>query len=216
MALSELTRETVVGVETATAPKELFSITNPHCSAILWHREPLRSFQSWIDNQCPENLPRARVVLPVDAVHDAVSELAAASGLPEAQERSLLVDDISALANIFAGVVRTSFLRLRLDVVTTDACPKFHTDAVTARLICTYRGTGTEFGNAEDGSDPSEVFTAPTGSPLLLKGSLWPQKPKSSLLHRSPPIERTGQTRLVLVLDPAIDPGGEPALAAIH
>jgi G3E family GTPase len=49
--------------------------------------------------------------------------------------------------------------------------------------------------------------TAPTGSPIMLRGTLWPQQPNKSVLHHSPPIEGTGETRLVLVLDPIFDPG---------
>lgn len=65
--------------------------------------------------------------------------------------------------------------------------------------------------------------TVATGSPLLLRGTRWPAQPASGLLHRSPPIEGTGETRLVLVLDPVTDPGDEveshlttPAAAPLH
>ncbi|MEW7008160.1 DUF1826 domain-containing protein [Lentilitoribacter sp. EG35] len=33
-----------------------------------------------------------------------------------------------------------------------------------------------------------------------------PETPTSGLLHRSPPIDGTGETRLLLVLDPVSDP----------
>ena len=96
-------------------------------------------------------------------------------------------------------------LRLRFDVVTGNACRKFHVDAITARLVCTYRGAGTQYGMSTDGTDPSRVFAVATGAPILLRGSLWPEEPASGLLHRSPPIEGTGETRLVLVLDPIFE-----------
>jgi hypothetical protein len=119
------------------------------------------------------------------------------------------VDDIAALAEIFAGLMRARWLRLRLDVVTTNACRRFHIDAVTARLVCTLRGTGTQYGISTDGAEPRRVFTVPTGSPIVLRGTLWPEGPRSGLLHRSPPIEGTGETRALLVLDPVDDPGEE-------
>jgi hypothetical protein len=119
------------------------------------------------------------------------------------------VDDIAALAEIFAGLMRARWLRLRLDVVTTNACRRFHIDAVTARLVCTYRGTGTQYGISTDGAEPRRIFTVPTGSPIVLRGTLWPEHPRSGLLHRSPPIEGTGETRALLVLDPVDDPGEE-------
>jgi hypothetical protein len=48
-----------------------------------------------------------------------------------------------------------------------------------------------------------------TGAPILLRGTLWPGDPPSGLMHRSPPIEGTGETRLVLVLDPVDGPEEE-------
>jgi len=128
----------------------------------------------------------------------------------------MLVDDIAALAVMFAGRVDAPYLRLRLDVLPTNACRKFHIGAVMARLSCTYRGTGTQYGISTDGDDPSRIFTVPTGSPILLRGTLWPETPKSGLLHRSPPIEGTGETRLVLVLDPVFDLDDEADQHFLH
>ena len=76
---------------------------------------------------------------------------------------------------------------------------------MSARLICTLRGTGTQLVAAESAGDPGAVLTVSRGSPILLKGTLWPDAPASGLLHRSPPIEGTGKTRLVLVFDPVFD-----------
>ncbi|MEO1331185.1 MAG: DUF1826 domain-containing protein, partial [Pseudomonadota bacterium] len=132
---------------------------------------------------------------------------------PDCPERDLLIEDVAALAHGFAKIADASYLRVRLDVVTTNACRKFHIDSVTARLICTYRGTGTQYGNSSGksfgGGEPQTVLTAPTGSPMVLRGTLWPEDPPSGLLHRSPPIAGTGETRLLLVLDPVDDPISE-------
>ena len=128
------------------------------------------------------------------------------SDLPEGPERAWLQADIIALADIFTALMSCQALRLRLDVVTTNACRKFHMDAITARLICTYRGTGTQYGMSPTGEPPRRVFTVATGAPVVLRGTKWPQTPASGLLHRSPPIEGTGESRLVLVLDPVFDP----------
>lgn len=101
--------------------------------------------------------------------------------------------------------MEVAYLRFRLDIISTNACRKFHVDAIRARLICTYRGTGTQLGHARPGTEPGQVMTVATGAPLLLRGSLWPADPAAGLLHRSPPIEGSGETRLVLVLDPVFD-----------
>lgn len=166
-------------------------------------------FQSWIDALAPARLPRARVILRPGAVGDAALQICKASGTPACAERDRLVDDIAALAEVFARQMRARWLRLRLDVITTNACRRFHIDALTARLVCTYRGTGTQYSVSTDGADPSRIFTVATGSPILLRGTLWPGHPPSGLVHRSPPIEGTGETRAVLVLDPVDDPEDE-------
>ncbi len=196
-------------VDVADTPDGLSALHRPGCAAAIWRRQPLPEFQSWIDGLDPEVLPRARVILRPDAVRDTASEVCDASGMPPGPERDRLVDDIAALADIFAGLMRARWLRLRLDAVTTNACRKFHIDAVTARLVCTYRGTGTQYGISTDGAEPRRIFTVPTGAPIVLRGTLWPECSRVGLLHRSPPIEGTGKTRLVLVLDPVDDPEEE-------
>lgn len=170
----------------------------------------MRSFQTWINKLDIEHLPTGRTNLRPDAVRDVTQQLCNASKTPHCAERGRLVDDIAALAEIFASTMRAKWLRMRLDVVQTNACRKFHIDAVTARLVCTYRGMGTQYGVSVEGAEPSRVVTVPTSSPILLRGTLWPENPKSGLLHRSPPIEGTGETRLLLVLDTVDDPESEP------
>lgn len=190
----------------APKPQELAGFRDPACRAAIWQRRCSAQFLSWIAALPPEQLPRGRVALPAHAVHATVEQLCDIAHTPKSAERSMLVDDITALAEIFADLTEAKYLRLRLDAVETNACRKFHIDAITARLVCTYRGTGTQFGTAKPGKDPVLIQTVPTGAPILLKGSLLGPQTSERFLHRSPPIEGTGQTRLVLVLDPITDP----------
>ncbi len=197
-------------------PEGLSAINRPACAATIWQRDPLPRFQRWIDALPPDQLPKARMILRPEAVCDALIDLARLHETPECSERDLLIEDASALAAIFASVMNSAYLRLRFDVVDTNACRKFHVDAVTARLICTYRGTGTQYGVSDNGHDPERIMTVPTGSPIILRGTRWPATPLSGLLHRSPPIAGTGETRLLLVLDPIEDPELEAETAYIH
>lgn len=202
----EIVRHAAVGVSVADTPDGLSAIHRPGCAATIWRRRPVRDFQSWINGLDAQVLPKARVILRPEAVRDAAAAICDASGTPAGPERDRLVDDIAALADIFAALMQARWLRIRLDVVATNACRKFHVDAVTARLICTYRGIGTQYGTSADGVAPHRIFTVPTGAPILLRGTLWQERPRTGLLHRSPPIQGTGETRLVLVLDPVDDP----------
>jgi len=180
----------------------LRAIHRPSCAATVWQRGPLPHFQRWIDKLPPEQLPRARIILRSEDICDALLEITRQCGTPDCSERDLLIEDTAALAVIFASVMDSAYLRLRFDVVNTNACRMFHVDAVKARLVCTYRGTGTQYGISENGEDPHRIMTTPTGSPIILRGTRWPEIPLSGLLHRSPPIAGTGETRLLLVLDP--------------
>jgi hypothetical protein len=199
-------RDAAIGVAVADTAEGLSALHRPGCAAAIWRRQPLPTFQAWIDALDPALLPRARVILPSENVRATVGSICDASGTPPGPERDRLVDDIAALADIFAGLMRARWLRMRLDAITSNACRRFHIDAVTARLVCSYRGTGTQYGISPDGAEPRRVFTVPTGAPIVLRGTLWPERSRSGLLHRSPPIEGTGQTRLVLVFDPLDEP----------
>ncbi|WP_226898607.1 DUF1826 domain-containing protein [Mangrovicoccus algicola] len=214
--MSETTEDLRRCTQLASGPAGLAAIHRPGTAAALWDRRPLDRFQAWIDALPAGQLPRTRVILRPEAVCDALLDVARICGTPDCPERNMLIEDASALAAIFADVMDCAHLRLRLDVVRTDACRRFHVDAVTARLICTYRGTGTQYGLSTTGDDPDTVLTVPTGAPIVLRGTRWPENPPSGLLHRSPPIAGTNETRLLLVLDPVEDPERERGTAYIH
>ncbi|MEL6643442.1 MAG: DUF1826 domain-containing protein [Pseudomonadota bacterium] len=184
---------------------ELGTIRASDCAAVLWRRDPKPGFQDWIDTLDPSRLPTARMVLRPEAVVETIQHLCDVSGLGDGPEREWLEADIADLATRFAALMKAPYLRLRMDAVKTNACSKFHVDAMLARLICTYRGSGTQYGVSPDRTEPREVSQAPTGCPMIMRGSLWPVDGSSVFLHRSPPIAGTGETRLVLVLDPIYD-----------
>ena len=105
-----------------------------------------------------------------------------------------------------AKLLQTSTIRLRLEPVSNNACSKFHIDKVVARLICTYRGPGTQVCVAPDVPDMIESIS--TGLPILMKGRLWEQHEALTLMHRSPPISGTGITRWMVVIEgAAVDDG---------
>ncbi|MEL6736270.1 MAG: DUF1826 domain-containing protein [Pseudomonadota bacterium] len=193
------------GVTFTDTPEGFSAIKSEDCAAVVWRRRPLAEFQKWIDDLPSEALPKARLITKTEWTRDALREVIVGDGQHDSEERELLADDAAALATLFAQVTQAPYVRLRLDVVTTNACRRFHIDALTARLVCTYRGTGTQFGHSQDGEDPTDITTVPTASPIVLRGTEWPARPDPGLLHRSPPIEGTGETRLLFVVDPIFD-----------
>jgi hypothetical protein len=203
--VSKTLTDAAIGVGVADRPEDLAVLQKPGCAAAIWRRQMPGQVKDWLDGLDPDLLPRGRVILRPDALPKALAHLCEMAGTPDGAERAWLEADIADLATHFAELMSAQYLRLRLDAVTTNACRKFHIDALMARLVCTYRGSGTQYGISADGADPARVFQVQTGAPILLRGTLWPETPPSGLLHRSPPIEGTGETRLVLVLDPVFD-----------
>jgi hypothetical protein len=123
-----------------------------------------------------------------------------------------LADDIAGLVRRFAVLMRVDDIRLRLEIVTTNACTKWHVDYTDVRLVTTYAGAGTEYRDRENG--PVERLTA--GALGLFKGRLYGAG-HATVPHRSPPIEGTGERRLVLVIDtprPDLDDLAAASLAA--
>lgn len=127
----------------------------------------------------------------------------AVSGRPDALVAQLpslskeLGNAITARAARFAGLVRCDTVRLRLEGITGNACRKVHADYTDLRLICTLAGPGTEYTLGDDPEGP--LLSIPTGAVALFKGRGFGPG-HAACLHRSPPIEGTGASRLVLVI----------------
>lgn len=202
--LLDVEKDTIVGVGFSDTVEGLSAIKDAGCAAVVWERNA-PDFSAWLAALSPSQLPKTSVVVKPAQIAAEVELACQEVGTPECGERDAMIADVSHLAQTFAATSNAPYLRLRLDVVTTNACRKFHIDAVMCRLVCSYRGTGTQYGNSPDRSDPAFFGTVQTGNPIVLRGTLWPETPSAGLLHRSPPIEGTGETRLLLVLDPIFD-----------
>jgi Protein of unknown function (DUF1826) len=111
-----------------------------------------------------------------------------------------LAREIATLGQRFAAIMRCDDLRLRLEVIETDACRRFHADMVTSRMLAPLVGPGTQW--IHTGSDGPAQALRP-GEVGMFKGRLWASEPR--ILHRSPPIAATGETRLLLAIDPYVE-----------
>ncbi|MEM8836714.1 MAG: DUF1826 domain-containing protein [Pseudomonadota bacterium] len=202
----ELVTEAAIGVGIAENPAGLRTLHRPGCAAVIWRRQPPVGFQSWIDAMDVDLLPQTQLFLAPGKIAGAMDTLCAKAGMPAGEERDWLARDIATLAELFSWVMPAPLLRLRLIVGSTYARPKFHVDETSARLICTYRGPGTQYGVSINGADPTKILTIPTGAPAILRGKYWPEGQRSGVLHRSPPTVAMGETRFLLILDPVAGP----------
>jgi hypothetical protein len=140
-------------------------------------------------------------------------------GLRDRPIREFLSRDVSQLVGHLLRITRAPRFRLVFGAVRGDQCRKFHTDMLRYRLLTTYLGPGTEWlpesnlrrtaltdsppcpvaANAAIVRDPARIRRARTGDVLLMKGAA-SAGPERALVHRSPPIEGTGEVRVVLAL----------------
>ena len=179
----------------------LSAINDDDIALAIWQREPPRG----ISRMALANLRSLRFTSSVPTLDDALSDAMDAAGYSKGVVRNTLLIDIIALAARFAHIMRTDAVEIRLEIVTTNACKKFHADYVTARLITTYVGQGTQWLDHEAAADcdcgePHNIQQLGAGDVALFKGRHW--SADAPAIHRSPPIEGTGETRLVLVINP--------------
>ena len=185
----------------ATDPAILREIREPDCNLAIWTRSTLRNADGLLDG-APKDV---RFNASLADVKWRLEAEMRKSGFSDAAAMAELIEDAHGLAQLYCDVMDLSNVEVRLEVVTTDSCRKWHADYVKARLITTYTGTGTQWldtRNAElvkNGEEPAQINTMNAGDVGLFKGKLASEWPA---VHRSPPIAGTGEKRLLLVLNP--------------
>ncbi|MEP3279689.1 MAG: DUF1826 domain-containing protein [Stappiaceae bacterium] len=179
----------------------LGNVTAPGVAAAIWLRRMDASFESWTQGFSAENLPTLRTTVPISYAETAVLTACEGAKIPITPERQMLAGDVGALALIFGKIMNTVHVRIRLDVSDDVMCPKFHVDNVPARLLCTYKGPGTEYVPDNHVTDTKRIRTMRIGSAGLFRGAKWKSNERTGLLHRSPAVEPGTGPRLLLVID---------------
>lgn len=180
---------------------DLRDIWSPEVAVAICNRTPNSGLHRWLANLDPEKLPKGRVSITLDEVETAVAGMFEDVQVAEDPHVQLLASDVAAQATAFVNIMDIKRFTMRFDVVTNNACRKFHQDNVTARMLCAYRGRGTQYGVCDTGPEPDVIEDMQTGAVGLFKGRRWPGYGASAIYHRSPQIEGTGETRLLLVID---------------
>ena len=106
-----------------------------------------------------------------------------------------LANEVTSLVHSFLAEFDRSSVSLRIEIVDTQSCPKFHCDNVYVRLVTTYVGPSTEYQYVGE----SNVRVSGLGSLVFLKGHKHPTH-RDSVQHRSPAVP-PGTKRLCVVID---------------
>lgn len=141
--------------------------------------------------------------------------------LPDHAGRDALRSEIGWLTQVYTDLLGCPSAALRIEVLERPMCPRFHVDRTGIRLVCTWRGPGTEWlhddwvdrsrlgagsrGLADEDSGlmrPGAVVERlPTCAVGLLKGSLWQGNAGRGAIHRSPQLAASEERRVMFSLD---------------
>lgn len=117
-----------------------------------------------------------------------------------------LRQDIQWLLELYGDLIGCDAVGVRFEVLSEAMCPGFHVDQCGIRLICTYRGPGTEWAlpgtrNWSATAAQATVEQATAFSIVLVKGGLWQGNAGRGGIHRSPALPAGAPPRLLLTLD---------------
>jgi hypothetical protein len=186
-------------------------LNEPDVTLAIWHREPLAEVADWLGALPSKQLPEGQLVGPAPCVPSRLRTLYDLVGLDDSPARQAFVADVSFLALAFAQLASAHEIDLRLEAIDHDACWRFHRDHVGLRLNTTYRGPGTQWPPLEHAPRALKaqrryrgpLNDIPAFSVGVFKGV--PRAGDGAVVHRSPPVEGTGATRLFLCLNEVRD-----------
>ncbi len=187
------------------APDALAAAADPGINLAVWQRRLPPALAAATARLLHAADGEIRLNVAADQAAVALAGALVAAGWPPVPA---LVADVAELARMAATHMQTGAVDLRLEIITGDACRKFHADYVRLRLITSYAGPGSQWLSNTDAAalaegvalERLELRQLLAGEVALFKGKLLTDSP---IIHRSPPIAGTGQRRLVLVINPA-------------
>lgn len=203
------------GIETCDAVEGLAAINKPDTDLVIWARALPLCLTAWLERLDAARLPDLRVLVHSGDFQAAVEPHLDDCGMPPGDMRDLLIGDVTALVSAYSRITRSDLVDVRLERVNNDACWKFHRDSVQARLLTTYRGPGTEWvrpNQADQALQEQKRFKGPLEhlrmhDVAIFKGSHAGEG--KGIVHRSPPVSGTGDTRLLLCLNRPSDASPE-------
>jgi hypothetical protein len=201
MAIQALEFQTTVKADSHEVFTAFYHDTTNLC---IWERALEQTVCDYAQVIARENISISRCV-DLTEVKQVLNNL-----LPEARGKDTFIDDISLLVDMTGCLFDCDSVGLRLAVLNRAMCPKFHTDKISGRLICTYVGSATQWLDSQYPALSSQaliareahnVQQAKPGDVLLLKGEAWPDNELNGIVHRSPACDAL-KTRVLLTLDP--------------
>ncbi len=189
----------------------LEAIHEPGLDLAIWRRALPASLQAWLEDleNADTHLDLHLLAHP-DDLRRALADGLTAQDVPSDGAFDAFIADIVDVARHFhrlASHSRAEPVDIRLETVFDNACAKFHRDKVQARLLTTYWGRGTQWVSHMHRDDALRLQTAfdgplehlSPGDVAIFRGD--DAVDGAGVVHRSPPIAGTGETRLLLCVN---------------
>lgn len=209
-----LPRKVTSSCAIADEPLGLTRIFDPQIQLAQWRRPVDTVIADWLEAHADDLGSGFRQTLSPGQTPDL-------GRLPAGAGRDALAVDVALLAEMLGELLDAPNIGLRLEFVRQAMCPRLHVDRVGIRLLCSYRGPGTEwvedtsvdrrFLGAASGGQPDalsglllaghRIEAIPPFAVALLKGSLWQGNDGRGIVHRSPAIAADEAPRVLLAMD---------------
>jgi hypothetical protein len=188
-------------------PRILLSVHRPEVHLAIWHRDLPNTLSGRDLRPLMAAAPFTAIAnAPPAALTDRLAEV-----LPAPAPTDLLLDiaDLALAFTMLDG--HRGAVRVRLEALIHNGCSRWHADAIGLRLLCTYRGPGTEYLPLDGGAAAARELPigAPhrsmgriaTGAVAILKGEAHPGAAGRACIHRSPSAGPGQRARLLLCID---------------
>jgi len=195
-------------------PEVLYQVSEPEVRLCLWQRPSQLAIAREASMLLPGQLPDTRRPTSLRTFNDDLCSFFLQNGLDPGTFQHLVVD-LNALGQQFFDICGNRKVHFRLLTTDMDDCKRFHVDYRHLRLLCTYKGPGTEW--LDDDQADREAYEKGAsneailryGAPQrfetfwvgLLKDDEHPDCQGEGVIHRSPPISGNGRTRLMFCMD---------------
>lgn len=201
---------------TAHQPDELTRIFDPGIQVVRWQRQEDQAIKAYFQHALTSGALGSgfrTIIEPGERLKPAF--------LPNLPGQNAIVDDICQLSDIYSELLGCDAIGLRLEILHSAMCPRFHVDRTGIRLACAYLGSGTEWiddrwvdrsklGLGSNGlSDRASglfdhrtmVEAAAPFDVVFFKGLLWQGNNGKGAIHRSPAVVPGDGPRILLVID---------------
>jgi hypothetical protein len=184
----------------------LLRVDDPAIVLACWSRKMTADVSRAFDAWPVADIPNVSLVTDTGNLAVQIRNVLASCRQVPPLAHSVLLSDLKLLGQLFSRAAGLTRFEIRIEAVNDNACEKFHTDNVTARLLTTYRGPGTQWVPHVHGEEAlcgqdayrGPLYELPRFAVALARGSA---RGGRSLVHRSPPIEGKGVTRLLVAMN---------------